>query len=116
MCQRPERASFISTWLALVLWNGIHILQNCVNALNGLLSFLRNDFTVIACAANTGVNALNGLLSFLRYEKFVLEAKNGCVNALNGLLSFLQNEQISLGGKQYCVNALNGLLSFLQKC
>ena len=37
------------------------------------------------------VNALNGLLSFLRILTGRTVCRRKCVNALNGLLSFLRN-------------------------
>ena len=45
------------------------------------------------------VNALNGLLSFLQQKGYSRGIKDDmCVNALNGLLSFLQNiKKITIG-------------------
>ena len=62
LCQRPKRASFIST---LELLATINVLTISVNALNGLLSFLPTCVRVISRPTSC-VNALNGLLSFLQ--------------------------------------------------
>ena len=60
------------------------------------------------------VNALNGLLSFLHtVDEFHNEVLENCVNALNGLLSFLLASSKKYTELMNCVNALNGLLSFL---
>ena len=62
VCQCPKRANLISTERAIR--HAIEIAM-CVNALNGLISFLRSscrsDSSDVFC-----VNALNGLISFLR--------------------------------------------------
>ena len=61
----------------------------CVNALNGLPSFLQQDIGEYR-HKHTGVNALNGLPSFLRSNKeYFKESCRDGVNALNGLPSFL---------------------------
>ena len=61
-CQCPKRATLISTKRKMKA----RYLYNCVNALSGLLSFLR--LSQEACGSSEkGVNALSGLLSFLRY-------------------------------------------------
>ena len=108
-CQRPKRALFISTlWQKEIMSN----LKKCVNALNGLSSFLRR-FSRSTCSChnrcqrpkralfistahcaiyyiiNYGVNALNGLSSFLLEKVEEKERENKSVNALNGLSSFL---------------------------
>ena len=62
-CQRPKRAFFISTFTGRFyrkMW-----LLRCVNALNGLSSFLRG-LLWIQTLYWMCVNALNGLSSFLR--------------------------------------------------
>ena len=64
MCQCPKRANFISTDKVVL---HIEYEDECVNALNGLISFL------------------------LRFAKSRIKSLDGCVNALNGLISFLQN-------------------------
>ena len=63
MCQRPERAFFISTgaWTMGGPW------KKGVNALNGLFSFLPLQQLKLDAGIPKGVNALNGLFSFLRY-------------------------------------------------
>ena len=60
--QRPERASFISTYLEYTDGKNFY---SCFNALNGLLSFLQPER--LSCHTAQCFNALNGLLSFLRY-------------------------------------------------
>ena len=113
--------------------------QKCVNALNGLSSFLP------IASYNFGnpsqcVNALNGLSSFLlrfyddkttlpigcqrpKRAFFISTEKDerkfdwlrNCVNALNGLSSFLlMKKPLFFATNAGCVNALNGLSSFLQ--
>ena len=63
----------------------------CVNALNGILSFLLGQPRRILAQVFCGVNALNGLLSFLReYKSWNRRWMIIGVNALNGLLSFLR--------------------------
>ena len=64
MCQRPKRALFISTVEFEIT---VPKLLFCVNALNGLSSFLQKSLTKIQKKQRNGVNALNGLSSFLRY-------------------------------------------------
>ena len=86
-CQRPKRASFISTWIWKKLWNWLLM---SVNALNGLLSFLHDSRAAALCYMNLCVNALNGLLSFLPMTQITGLSCYMCVNALNGLLSFLR--------------------------
>ena len=44
MCQRPERAFFISTRYCDVIRL---LVQKCVNALNGLFSFLQSKIDII---------------------------------------------------------------------
>ena len=107
-CQRPERASFISTKYGVIPQI---ISMACVNALNGLLSFLH--YKKLKRQLSGGVNALNGLLSFLLPNSSEIVQKTTCVNALNGLLSFLREKLIEALEKEFSVNALNGLLSFL---
>ena len=67
------------------------LLDFCVNALNGLTSFLHNGIWCPVLWTEFGVNALNGLTSFLlpKGEK-LSDGRIGCVNALNGLTSFLR--------------------------
>ncbi len=63
VCQRPKRAFIISTFgITLQLLTS----ESCVNALNGLLSFLRRQTKEEKWKIYICVNALNGLLSFLR--------------------------------------------------
>ena len=85
MCQCPKRANLISTFAEA---DKAIVLQNGVNALNGLISFLLRRkiliFTLKRC-----VNALNGLISFLHPSLAVHHIEKWCVNALNGLISFL---------------------------
>ena len=87
--------------------------MTCVNALNGLISFLHEAGTKVE-PRRLCVNALNGLISFLRCFVWYGATLVICVNALNGLISFLH---VTLGkkAKANCtgVNALNGLISFL---
>ena len=90
--QRPERASFISTLKEAILWQKQ---QKCFNALNGLLSFLRE----------TGLETSEVILVFQRPERasFISTGGLGLVigdsykgfNALNGLLSFLPQKNFS---------------------
>ena len=94
MCQRPERAYFISTEEK----NMSTLYTMGVNALNGLTSFLPKSLDALTpaiarcqrperayfistptkdewddCKKERGVNALNGLTSFLRYPLKPLE-------------------------------------------
>ena len=63
MCQRPERAFFISTDFDAE----VAVMLIGVNALNGLSSFLHKTNCLRLNFKNKkGVNALNGLSSFLR--------------------------------------------------
>ena len=87
MCQRPERAFFISTRYCDVIRL---LVQKCVNALNGLFSFLPRDRILGDAGLTLGVNALNGLFSFLPCNTLAAYKKARCVNALNGLFSFLR--------------------------
>ena len=70
VCQRPERAYFISTsyWIVIA-----ELAIECVNALNGLTSFLRYGVLLTIVRTTVSVNALNGLTSFLRYPLKPLE-------------------------------------------
>ena len=89
VCQRPKRALFISTYIGGRKHDNKR--RNCVNALNGLSSFLQNrkggvyydnkrvcqrpkralfistsPTSILIILFTLGVNALNGLSSFLR--------------------------------------------------
>ena len=112
----------------------------CVNALNGLFSFLQADNISSRLSSFYRVNALNGLFSFLPPNAgSLITAKYRRVNALNGLFSFLPMANAKgLRRPSMCqcpkraflistyprrknmqnintsVNALNGLFSFLQ--
>ena len=71
MCQRPKRASFISTQASPKdEWDDC----KCVNALNGLLSFLPRRVPTVILRRQKSVNALNGLLSFLLLHFFTVFA------------------------------------------
>ena len=137
VCQRPKRASSISTGLVT---SDDGCLYPGVNALNGLLPFLLGRGWDYALREHNRVNALNGLLPFLRKKKWISYARSfvcqrpkratsistvhwiddrqdmaSCVNALNGLLPFLPlnfNRRTKYV-KFHSVNALNGLLPFL---
>ena len=65
VCQRPKRASSIST---LATDDDDNKLSLSVNALNGLLPFLHNPYSR-RIMTNLCVNALNGLLPFLRQNQ-----------------------------------------------
>ena len=90
-------------------------METCVNALNGLSSFLRTSrkhskTTLLLCQRPKRALFISTAKQFM--ESF---NDNQCVNALNGLSSFLH----SFRGRNFCllqcVNALNGLSSFLPK-
>ena len=87
MCQRPKRASFIST-----IWNFLRVLKliQGVNALNGLLSFLRR----VRCKKSRKKEMCQRpkRASFISTRTWIRRKTSMlmCVNALNGLLSFLQ--------------------------
>ena len=88
VCQRPKRASSISTYP-----------KGEAELIRGLL----------------GVNALNGLLPFLQRLFLTKRRHKKCVNALNGLLPFLRRSTIGREANVLKgVNALNGLLPFLR--
>ena len=112
MCQRPKRALFISTY-AKEKERKRHEMP-CVNALNGLSSFLRlkkwTQYYLHSC-----VNALNGLSSFLQRLAFI--EKNHpelCQRPKRAL--FISTALVAgwIMRGRWCVNALNGLSSFLQ--
>ena len=112
MCQCPRRAILIST--EHLKWTSIG-LQQSVNALGGLFSFLQawkkyrrallnwvsmpsagySHFYLMCYGGRLpwrlkGVNALGGLFSFLlKISKNVSKSEMTCVNALGGLFSFL---------------------------
>ena len=133
-CQRPERASFISTWSA----GGCSGHRSSgVNALNGLLSFLRRTWRRTFCSDDVvstpwtgffhfyaalyllGIGTAFGVSTpwtgFFHFYCFLSQwlLFCSCVNALNGLLSFLRNRKCLRWDRWWGVNALNGLLSFL---
>ena len=110
-CQRPKRAYFISTARRSEQGSA----YGCVNALNGLTSFLHNSKQWREKLCRKCVNALNGLTSFLQNYGNVSNIMGNCVNALNGLTSFLRGWLLKYYFWEKCVNALNGLTSFLQK-
>ena len=65
--------------------------MNGVNALSGLISFLRGQSAMHKKEQEVGVNALSGLISFLRlFAPLSLRGVSVGVNALSGLISFLQ--------------------------
>ena len=112
-CQRPERASFISTKRRKHYGK---ITSGCVNALNGLPSFLQNHGInkrriIIMC-----VNALNGLPSFLPMTSDAESRKSetGVSTPWTGFLHFYDEKIATSMWESLRVNALNGLPSFLR--
>ena len=88
-------------------------MMRCVNALNGLSSFLR---TVARYRTwnRLGVNALNGLSSFL--PKNIMTEKMAQEMCQRPKRAFFISTVIIAVGilmSMLCVNALNGLSSFL---
>ena len=93
MCQRPERAFFISTTWYILLY-----LQEDwgVNALNGLSSFLHSNYMeqkelLAVCQRPERAFFIS---TPKRYE--IPGRLSFCVNALNGLSSFLQETKSQL--------------------
>ena len=112
MCQRPKRASFISTD-CFQLEMQLCILS--VNALNGLLSFLPWKASIFYLVI-VSVNALNGLLSFLLASPILEEGQKLVMCQRPKRASFIstKEEGMTFEELEKGVNALNGLLSFLQ--
>ena len=87
MCQRPERAYFISTGTRR---DARDYRKGVSTPWTGLLHFYRAVFWQRSSCQWIGVNALNGLTSFLHSSPpWSDNSYNKCVNALNGLTSFL---------------------------
>ena len=89
MCQRPKRALFISTSKK----NKKNLKKKgCVNALNGLFSFLPEPTQQPETVQSVCQRPKRALfISTFTSIKVYPPLTDTCVNALNGLFSFLQN-------------------------
>ncbi len=64
--------------------------EKCVNALNGLLSFLHSAISKAKAKTGIVLMPLTGFYHFYNLYMQFQHRKRKCVNALNGLLSFLR--------------------------
>ena len=111
LCQRPERASFISTQNTLTGNSGLMVCQRPERASFISTRYIKRRKTLWRKVSTpwTGFFHFYTLMCICTIFAFT-----ACVNALNGLLSFLRKCQaVGKGYNKDCVNALNGLLSFL---
>ena len=113
VCQRPERAFFISTAICSFADGKKH--QFSVNALNGLSSFL-------PCYSKEYKNHANSVCQRPERAFFISTLVQGIDALDNGAMCqrperafFISTEleQLLISKHKSCVNALNGLSSFL---
>ena len=87
LCQCPKRADFISTFQNVFTLYPPMALCQCPKRAD-FISTWRNHMRY--GFVKTGVNALSGLISFLRdCSVEARQERRHCVNALSGLISFL---------------------------
>ena len=111
LCQRPKRAFFISTpYMEFLMGNE----SECVNALNGLSSFLLFSLaelmqSLLVCQRPKRAFFISTLKKTDEMEKRI----KGCQRPKRAF--FISTDETSYGAilRPYCVNALNGLSSFL---
>ena len=109
-CQRPEWAFFIST-LSIV---SVTCSSRCVNALNGLSSFLLHDTFYCTCRR---IGVSTPWTGFLHFYKTIVRRKTVWLVEVStpwtGFLHFYLFITLFITLAILCVNALNGLSSFL---